>query len=794
QTDLIDLSLIEMKLHIDSPSAATVVLIWVAAASITLLMATSTVSSSSSLWLSTAEGEALFNTGWWGDTSKTDHCDWYGVLCSGLGFVIKIEILYGSFNGREENVLRDLKTLNLSSFPHLEYLDLTSTSEIPLSLANLTQLVELDLSYNHISGPIPSSVGHLTNLAFLRLSSNQINGFIPLELCHLQSLVLMDLRNNSLLGQMPFCLGNLTNLSFLILSYNNLSGQIPSSIANLTELDSLCLGSNHINGSIPANIGRLKKLSYLNLFRNLFDQVIPLEMGKLTNLVVLDLHHNYFSGQIPSFIGNLSSLRTIDLSTNRINGSIPLELGYLPRLEHLDLSQNMLNGSIPNDLYKCYNLSYFAASSNYLSGSIPAKLARSLSGLSYLNLSHTNLYGTIDFPCCSCSLDLSNTGVVSNSTCKLFNKKPSSHFLAIFLPITIFIAFVLLGFIYFRRKMPKKNPSEPRAMKNGDMCSIWNYDGTIAYEDIIKATNDFDIGYCIGTGGYGSVYKAQLPNGHVFALKKLHRREAEEPAFDKSFRNEVQVLTNLRHRNIVKLYGFCLHNRCMFLVYEYMEKGSLFCALRYDDEAIELSWAARVNIVKGSAHALSYMHHDCTTPIVHRDISSNNILLNSKLEAFVSDFGTARLLNPHSSNQTIVAGTVGYIAPELAYTMVVTEKSDVYSFGVLALETIMGRHPGELLSTLSSSSSSLSPSPSAQHIMLNDVLDPRLSPPADPMVAQDILLVATLAFQCLHSEPKARPTMQRISQEFLSHKRLLAKPLRMVSLWQLRNSETKFPN
>ncbi|XP_024041894.1 probable leucine-rich repeat receptor-like protein kinase At1g35710 [Citrus clementina] len=114
-------------------------------------------------------------------------------------------------------------------------------------------------------------------------------------------------------------------------------------------------------------------------------------------------------------------------------------------------------------------------------------------------------------------------------------------------------------------------------------------------------------------------------------------------------------------------------------------------------------WTKRVNGVKGMAHALSYLHHDCTPPIVHRDISSNNVLLNSELEAFVADFGVARLLNFDSSNRTLLAGTYGYIAPELAYTMVVTEKSDVYSFGVVALEVLMGKHPRELLSSLSSS-------------------------------------------------------------------------------------------
>ena len=237
------------------------------------------------------------------------------------------------------------------------------------------------------------------------------------------------------------------------------------------------------------------------------------------------------------------------------------------------------------------------------------------------------------------------------------------HLVKILLPITIFFALMLLGYFFQSRCRVKKTQSESRGTKNGDLFSLWNYDGKIAYEDIIKATEDFDIKYCIGTGGYGSVYKTQLPSGKVVALKKLHHFEAEDPTFDKSFKNEVKMLTEIRHRNIVKLHGYCLHKRCMFLVYEYMERGSLFCVLSNNFEAMGLDWTRRVNIIKCIAHAISHMHHECVPIIVHRDISSNNILLNSKLEAFVSDFGTARLLDPDSSNQTLVAGTYGYIAP-----------------------------------------------------------------------------------------------------------------------------------
>jgi serine/threonine protein kinase len=201
------------------------------------------------------------------------------------------------------------------------------------------------------------------------------------------------------------------------------------------------------------------------------------------------------------------------------------------------------------------------------------------------------------------------------------------------------------------------------ATKHGDLFCIWNYDGKIAHDDIIRATEDFDMRYCIGTGAYGSVYKAQLPCGNVVALKKLHGYEAEVPAFDDSFRNEVKILSEIKHRHIVKLYGFCLHKRIMFLIYQYMERGSLFSVLYDDVEAIELKWRKRVNIVKGVASALSYLHHDFTSPIVHRDISSGNILLNNEWQPSVSDFGTARLLQHDSSNRTIVAGTIGYIAP-----------------------------------------------------------------------------------------------------------------------------------
>ncbi|KAK7847661.1 mdis1-interacting receptor like kinase 2 [Quercus suber] len=212
-----------------------------------------------------------------------------------------------------------------------------------------------------------------------------------------------------------------------------------------------------------------------------------------------------------------------------------------------------------------------------------------------------------------------------------------------------------------------------------------------------------------------------------------------------------------------------------------MERASLSCILSNDVEAAELDWTKRLNIIKGIAHALSYMHHECLPLIIHRDISRNNILLNSKLEAFVSDFGIARILDLDSSNQTLVVGTYGYIAQELAYTMVVTEKCDVYSFGMVALEILMGKHPGELLTSLSTLSS--------QILMLKEILDPRLPPP-NRLIAQDIFFAASIAFACLRTKPRSWPTMKLVSRECLSGKKPLAIPLHAISLWESKNQES----
>nr|XP_029123243.1 MDIS1-interacting receptor like kinase 2-like [Elaeis guineensis] len=319
-----------------------------------------------------------------------------------------------------------------------------------------------------------------------------------------------------------------------------------------------------------------------------------------------------------------------------------------------------------------------------------------------------------------------------------------SHKLLIIILVPLFGAgLLLLLFIkvysIFTKKV--KEVDNKRVLTNEDLFSIWNYDGKIVFEDIIEATEDFDEKYCIGVGGYGRVYKEILPTCQIVA-----------------------ALIEIRHRNIVKLYGFCSHPRRMFLVYEYIEKGSIAAILRNDEQAMELNWINRMKVIKGLANALSCMHHDIDPVIVHRDTTSNNVLLNCENECFASDFGAARLLKPDDSNWSTLAGTFGYVAPdkcsdfslaELAYTMKVTEKYDVYSFGVVTLEIIIGKHPLEIISAVQSNF--------GEDILLKDVLDRRIPPPEDQL-EREVFSAVLLAISCTDPNPQLRPTMQHASQ------------------------------
>ncbi|KAH9658360.1 MDIS1-interacting receptor like kinase 2 [Citrus sinensis] len=612
---------------------------------------------------------------------------------------------------------------NLTNLVFLSFYQNSLSGAIPKEYQNLVKLTKLllDLSHNNFYGEISSDWGRCPKLGSLDFSTNNITGNIPSEIGYSSQLEVLDLSSNHIVGEIPTELGKLSFFIKLILAQNQLSGQLSPKLGLLVQLEHLDLSSNRLSNSIPESLGNLVKLHYLNLSNNHFSREIPIKLEELIHLSELDLSYNFLGREIPSQICIMQSLEKLNLSHNSLSGVIPRCFEEMHGLQHIDISYNELRGPIPN------STAFRDAPIKALQGN--KGLCGDFKGLPF---------------------------------CKVLksNKQASRK-------IWIFVLFPLLGivallisliglFFKFQRRKNKSQTQQSSPRNTRGLLSVLTFKGKIVYEEIIRATNDFDDEHCIGKGGQGSVYKAKLASGEIVAVKKFHSPLSGEMTFQQEFLNEVKALTEIRHRNIVKFYGFCSHAQHSFIVYEYLEMGSLAMILSNDAAAKDLEWTQRMNVIKGIADALSYMHNDCFPPIVHRDISSKNVLLDFENEAHVSDFGIAKFLKPDSSNLTELAGTYGYVAPELAYTMKVTEKCDVYSFGVLTLEVIKGKHLGDFIFSISSSSLNL-------NIALDEMLDPRLSTPSRN-VQEKLISFVEVAISCLDESPESRPTMQKVSQ------------------------------
>ncbi|KAF8024826.1 hypothetical protein BT93_F1860 [Corymbia citriodora subsp. variegata] len=627
------------------------------------------------------------------------------------------------------------------------------SGSIPSSIGNLSKLIQLNLRVNNLGGFLPTGMNNLTFLTYLRLSDNDFIGRLPQDICsshalkffsasnndfigpiprslkncsslrrvRLQNNLLkgniadalgvypymyyLELSNNELYGELPPTLIQCRNLTSLEISNNKISGTIPPQLGNITQLQRLDLSSNYIVGEIPKDLGKLKLLLELSLDCNFLVGHIPQEVGALSNLQNLNIAGNNLSGSIPTQLGECSNLLFLNLSRNNLEKSIPIEIRTLQSLQHLDLSQNVLTGKIPGQFGSLHRLEILNLSHNWLSGSI-ASTFDDMTSLTSIDISYNELVGPLPnitaFHNATIGVVRGNKGlcgvIVGLSPCTATTSKArnkNKNLLLALIPTLgcLLCLLLVLGALSIGCRRVRKTGASSIDGRNENPWAIWSFDGRMVYESIIEATEEFNAKYCIGVGGHGSVYKAQLQTGKIVAIKKLKDSLDVEMASRKAFEREIHALTRTRHRNIVKLYGFCSSSRHSFLVYEYLQFGSLQDVLNNQQIIATFDWNKRVNVVKGVANALSYMHHECSPPIIHRDISSKNILLDEKYEAHVSDFGTAKVLQPYSSNWTSFAGTFGYAAPELAYTMDAKEKSDVYSFGVVTLEVIMGRHP-----------------------------------------------------------------------------------------------------
>ncbi|KAL0670491.1 hypothetical protein Bca4012_033195 [Brassica carinata] len=210
-----------------------------------------------------------------------------------------------------------------------------------------------------------------------------------------------------------------------------------------------------------------------------------------------------------------------------------------------------------------------------------------------------------------------------------------------------------------------------------------------------KATGGFKDSNVIGQGGFGCVYKASLDSNTKAAVKKIENVSQEAK---REFQNEVELLSKIQHSNIISLLGSASEINSSFVVYELMEKGSLDDQLHGPSCGSALTWHMRMKIALDTARGLEYLHEHCRPPVIHRDLKSSNILLDSSFNAKISDFGLAVSVGVHGSNNIKLSGTLGYVAPEYLLDGKLTDKSDVYAFGVVLLELLLGRRPVEKLS------------------------------------------------------------------------------------------------
>ncbi|KAF7014920.1 hypothetical protein CFC21_028845 [Triticum aestivum] len=597
---------------------------------------------------------------------------------------------------------------------------------IPPEIGRLSSLRALDVSRNSLSGPVPAELGGCVELSVLVLSNpyalvgglNASDAVMATDLtsCHsfaqnnftgtvtslpiaaeklgMQGSYAFLADGNNLVGELQPGLFNKCNSSrgFMVDVSNNLiTGGIPVEIGSLcSSLVVLGVAGNRLSGLIPTSIGQLNYLISLDLSRNQLGGEIPTSVKNLPHLELLSLGHNLLNGTIPNDFNQLQSLKVLDLSSNRLSGEIPHALADLTNLTALLLDNNKLTGKIPAEFANAASLTTFNMSFNNLSGPVPTNSSAvgcdSIIGNPLLQSCHTY---TLAVP--SAGQQGRDLNSYDNDTAPVDpqNQGGSSSFNAIEIAsitsataiVSVLLALIVL-FIYTRKCAPFMSA---RSSGRREVIIFQEIGVPITYETVVRATGTFNASNCIGSGGFGATYKAEISPGVLVAIKRLSvgRFQGLE-----QFHAEIKTLGRLRHPNLVTLVGYHLGESEMFLIYNYLPGGNLE---RFIQERSKrpVEWKRLHKIALDIAKALAYLHDTCVPRILHRDVKPNNILLDTNHNAYLSDFGLARLLgNSETHATTGVAGTFGYVAPEYAMTCRVSDKADVYSYGVVLMELI----------------------------------------------------------------------------------------------------------
>ncbi|KAF5461313.1 hypothetical protein F2P56_017424 [Juglans regia] len=718
---------------------------------------------------------------------------------------------------------------NLKKLKKIELFDNNLTGEIPRELANLSYLREFDVSANKMYGKLPEEIGNLKNLVVFQLYENSFSGELPAGFGDMQHLFGFSIYRNSFTGNFPVNFGRYSPLESIDISENqfsggfpqflcenrklrlllalgnDFSGELPESYAECKSLERFRINMNRLSGKILDGVWALPfvqmidfgdndfsggispeirfsdSLNQLVLLNNRFSGELPSELGKLMNLERLHLSNNNFTGKIPSEIGALKQLSSLHLEKNSLTGSIPPELGNCASLVDLNLALNSLTGNIPQTFSSMTSLNSLILAGNKLTGLIPENLEKLK--LSSIDLSQNRLSGRVPSDLLTMGGEkafLGNKGLCVDQEPKVLKSYridicTASHSqrgifagkFVLFCVIASALVVILAGLLLAIYKNSKLTEAVVENDLEGEkkVDRTWTLTSFHQVEINVDEICDLKEENLIGIGATGKVYRLNLKkNGSTVAVKQLWKGDGV-----KILEAEMEILGKIRHRNILKLYASLLNGGSSFLVFEYMENGNLFQALhgKIIGGQPEQDWYWRYKIALGAAKGISYLHHDCSPPIIHRDIKSSNILLDEDYEPKIADFGFAKFAEKshQGSDYSCLAGTHGYIAPELAYSLKITEKSDVYSFGVVLLELITGRRPveeayGEGKDIVYWVADHLNDRETVLRVLDNKVA-------TDSSVQDDMIKVLKIAILCTTKLPSVRPTMREVVKKLM---------------------------
>lgn len=722
-----------------------------------------------------------------------------GNIPSRIGQLQKLQVLVVSANelsGEVPDFISGITTLqrfaaNLNRFSgavpvgisrFLKNLDLSYNSlggSISSDVLSYPFLQSVDLSYNRLVGRIPSNIS--SSLVRLRLVNNLLNGSIlPLNCVELQNLVYLELDNNILGGSIPSGLGLCQKLTLLSLSGNNFSDKLPAELGNLTELQVLKLQLNNFGGEIPSQITKLPNLLILDISRNLLSGLIPPSISNLTNLQFLHLQGNNLNGSIPKSIGDMNSLIELQLGKNRLSGYIP----SMPRnLQYaLNLSSNLFKGQIPESLDQLNTLEILDLSNNRFSGEIPKFLA-SLQSLTTLLLNNNNLSGDIPTFRPNVMVDFKGNGILikppsgespKTNSMSSHRKRLHAATIAAVISAALFGVIVAIVAVFLSRRLIDRvheveiQPRDvdfplPKAIK-GHLLTTNNthkssIDFTKSMEEVANPLN-----FVLKTK-YSTYYKVTMPSGVSYFVKKINLSDRIcQQGSDDDFRHELEALGKVNSSNIMTPLAYMLAADSAYLFYEMTVKRTLFDVL-HRSSGIPLDWVSRCSIAVGVAQGLASLHGCSSGPILLFDLTSNTIMLKSLKDPQIGEIELYKVIDPSKSTSSLsaVAGSVGYIPPEYAYTMRVTMEGNVYSFGVILLEMLTGKQAVSEGTELAKWVLSNSIQPQKWDWMLDFSISRK-----SPAVKSQMLAVLKIALACINASSAARPKMKSVLRMLLN--------------------------